>query len=220
VAYWKGDGDAKDSIGRSDGQGFGGLRYVPGPAGQAFQFNGGDAKVDFGNSAGNFGTNDFTIAYWMKTDSKNPHEAFLGKRAVCDSIISFWDILIAVTGNSPPGSISLSVDPGGSRAPFSLASSRPVNDGQWHHVAWVRQSAISGNVTYLVYIDGALDNSQACAEAWDLANSTSLVMGKSVCEGHDGCAPYSGAVAELQLFSQALSADEILAVFHAAKPEK
>ena len=66
-------------------QGFRGLSYVPGPTGQAFKFNGGGAQVDFGNSAGNFGTRDFTIAYWMKTDSNYPPGGFLAKRAACNA---------------------------------------------------------------------------------------------------------------------------------------
>src|ERR1017187_4453425 len=61
VARWPGDGNAKDSAGHFDGQVSGGLRYGPGLTGQAFEFNGGSSQVDFGPTAGNFGTRDFTI---------------------------------------------------------------------------------------------------------------------------------------------------------------
>ena len=94
VARWSGDGNAKDSAGHSDGQVSGGLRYAPGPAGQAFQFNGGDAQVDFGNTPGNFGKRDFTIVFWLKTDSKNQHESFLSKRVSCDASYSFWHVQV------------------------------------------------------------------------------------------------------------------------------
>ena len=94
MARWTGDGNAKDSVGHFDGQVSGGVRYVPGPKGQAFQFNGDGAQVNFGKSAGNFGTGDFTIAYWMRTDSRNPEEAFLTKRAACAGGASFLDIRI------------------------------------------------------------------------------------------------------------------------------
>jgi hypothetical protein len=103
---------------------------------------------------------------------------------------------------------------------YEFFSRHPVNDGQWHHIAWVRQSTSSGTVTYLLYLDGALDNAKAYPEAVDLVNPSPLVLGQSVCQCCDGTRPYSGAAAELQLFSHALSAEEILALYKAGKPDK
>jgi hypothetical protein len=223
VARWTGDGNANDSAGHFDGRVSGGLRYMPGPAGQAFQFNGGDAHVDFGPNIGNFGTRDFTIAYWMKTDSKYWHEAFLVKRAQCDGKFRFLEIEmgeLGAAGSYPSaGTVRITLEDGGYAPIFYLASSHPVNDGQWHHIVWVRQSTSSGSITCLIYLDGALDNSKDCPEI-DLSNASPLIMGHSVCECCDGCRPYIGAAAELQLFSHALSAEEILAIYKAGKPEK
>jgi hypothetical protein len=218
--------------------------YVPGPAGQAFRFNGDDTSVDFGNSAGNFGTGDFTIAFWMKTDSRNPQEAFLGKRESCGGMSSFWEIQVGsqVTRQAPTGFLLMQFFDGSQTLPVSeyesryeMFSSRPINDGQWHHLAWVRQSTNSGrwvynnsgkghiawvsqspnsaSTSYLLYVDGALDNSKASPEAANLANDSPVVMGQSVCQCCDGTRPYSGAAAGLQIFSKALSAEEILAIY-------
>jgi hypothetical protein len=95
-----------------------------------------------------------------------------------------------------------------------------MNDGQWHHIVWVRQSTSSGSITFLLYVDGAFDNSRACPNTVDLSNQAPLVLGQSVCQCCDGTRPYSGAAAELQLFSHALSAEEILAIYNAGKPDK
>jgi hypothetical protein len=220
MARWTGDGNAKDSAGHFDGQVSGALRYVPGPAAaQAFQFGGGAAKVDFGNSAGNFGTRDFTIAYWMKTDSKNPKEAFLSKRPTCDAGSPFWDIRIGGEGlgTGVPG---MELSHGGYTAPDSLPATRAINDGRWHHLVWVRESTSSGTIAGLVYMDGALEKSQTYPEALDLVNQAPLVMGQNVCQCCDGTRPYSGAAAELQLFSHALSAEEILTLYNAEKSNK
>jgi hypothetical protein len=189
----------------------------------------GNAKVDFGSDIGNFGTRDFTIAFWMKTDSKYAPEALLAKRAACDGSGGFWEIQIGsqVTKQAPPGFLIMQFFEKG--RPASLAeyedryeffSSHPVNDGQWHHVAWVRQSTSSGSVSYLLYIDCVLDNSKAYPEAVDFSNQSPLVLGQSLCQCCDGTHPYSGAAAELQLFSHALSAKEILAIYKAARTEK
>ncbi len=219
LARWSGDGNAKDSAGQFDGQVSGGLRYVPGPTGQAFEFNGASAQVDFGSSAGNFGARDFTIACWMNTTSTEGTEAFLSKRVTCDGFNSFWDIRVGGRTNLP-GQLMLELENGNNTSYFILASAKPVNDGLWHHIAWVRQSTSSGGITGLIYVDGALDNSTACPQAANLANQSPLVLGRSVCEGFDGTRPYSGAAAELQLFSHALSAEEILTLYQAGKPVK
>jgi len=223
IARWTGDGNVKDSAGHFDGAVSGGLTYGTGPTGQAFQFNGGDARVDFGNTIGNFETRDFTIAYWMKTDSRKQTEAFLGKRTTCDGETSFWEIRIAPR-ESPPGTLGFYQIGGGYRHEYftncCLVSSHPMNDGQWHHVAWVRQSTSSGTITCLLYVDGALDNSKPFPEPIDLANQSPLVMGQSVCQCCDGTRPYSGAAAELQIFSHALTAEEILAICNAGKPPR
>lgn len=57
----------------------------------------GNAKVDFGSDIGNFGTRDFTIAFWMKTDSKYAPEALLAERA------ARWEWRLLGNSNRQPG---------------------------------------------------------------------------------------------------------------------
>jgi hypothetical protein len=220
VARWTGDGNAKDSAGHFDGQVSGGLRYGAGPTGQAFQFDGGGAAVDFGKSIGNFGTRDFSIAYWMKTDSTNPKEAFLAKRATCDAEFSILEIAIGGNGRPGPGIPNTFFTDGGFKAGSDLPSSRPLNDGRWHHVVWVKESTSSGSITGLIYVDGALDNSKSFPESVDISNQSPLVLGQDVCQCCDGCRPYTGAAAELQIFSHALTAEEVLTLYKAGKADK
>jgi hypothetical protein len=211
VAQWLGDGNAKDSAGHFDGQVSGGVSYVPGPAGQAFQFNGGESRVDFGSSAGNFGTNDFTIAYWMKTESKDPWDAFLSKRTSCDGGGNFWEIRNGGAG-TPFAAPKLCLSDPAHQPAFYLYTGHAMNDGQWHHLAWVRQSNGSGGCMGSVYVDGFLVNSLSIPAALDVSNQTPLVLGQDVCQNRDGTRPYPGAAADLRIYSQALSAEDILAI--------
>jgi len=220
VARWTGDGNAKDSAGHFDGQVSGGVSYVPGPAGQAFQFNGGASKVDFGPNVGNFGTNDYTIAYWMKTGSRTPVEALLAKRAVCNGYSSFWEVLVGTGTVQQTGILNWQVQDAAHSTPYGLLSTRPLNDGQWHHIAWVRQTTGSGSVACLLYLDGALDNSKTYPDGVDLASQSPLVLGQNVCQCCDGTRPYSGAAADLQIFSQALSVEEIITIYQAGNPRR
>jgi hypothetical protein len=187
------------------------------------QLNGGGAQVDFGSSIGNFGTRDFTIAFWIKTDSKYFYEAFLGKRPSCDGSRSHWNIFVAYQpGTRAPGYIHCGLGEGGEREPADnmLLSTHPINDGQWHHVVWVRQSTSSGSSMALLYLDGALDISRTYRDQIDLVNQAPLVLGQHVCQCCDGCHPYSGAAAELQIFSHALTAEEIVILYKAQKADK
>jgi len=217
IARWLGDGNAKDSTGHFDGQVSGGVTYVAGPTGQAFQFNGNDSRVDFGNSVGNFGTNDFTIAFWMKTASRNPQELIMEKRVTCDGANALWSIGIGSAlhpQEAPVGCTGFGMAPGNNNPSYNLISLRPLNDGRWHHIAAVRQTSVSGEVTGSYYIDGALDKSMTYAKAIDIVNQAPLVLGQGVCQGHDGCRPYSGALADLRLYSQGLSAEDILGMYN------
>ena len=218
VARWLGDGDAKDGTGHFDGQVGRGVSYVPGPTGQAFQLNGAGAQVDFGNSAGNFGTCDFTITFWMKTDTRNVQEAFLAKRAACDGSAIFWEIMVGGGGNPPPGIIDFVIEEGGNMPTDDLVTSRRMTDGQWHHYAWVRQISDAGIAKGLLYVDGVLDCAKTYRKTVDLANPAPLVLGQNVCQCCDTTRPFSGATADLRLFSQALSAEEIISIYLEARP--
>jgi hypothetical protein len=217
---WPLDGDAKDSAGESDGQISGGVSHIPGPAGQAMQFNGSTGGVDFGTTAGNFGAADFSIAYWMKTGSSSQIEAFLDKRPTCDGYSSFFDIRVGA-GNNRPGYLNLEITAGlpGSPEYCSYLSTHPVNDGAWHHVVWSRQSSSGGNTEYRLYLDGKLDTSTNVEASADIHNDHPLLLGRGICECCDGTRPYSGAAADLQFFSHGLSPAEVSALYKAGKPQ-
>ena len=84
----------------------------------------------------------------------------------------------------------------------------------------MRQSTSSGSIAYLVYVDGSLNSTTNHPFVTDVQNTTPLVLGQNVCQGSDGTRAYVGAAAELQLFSHALSAEDILAIFKSVKPDK
>ena len=218
VARWLGDSNAKDSTGHFDGQVARGVSYVPGPTGQAFQLNGGGAQVDFGNSAGNFGTCDFTIAFWMKTDTRNVQEGFLAKRAACHGNSIFWEIMVGGGGNPPPGIIDFVIEEGDNLPTDDLVTSRRMTDGQWHHYAWVRHTSGDGKTTGRLYVDGVLDCERVYPKAVDLTIQAPLVLGQNACQFRDTTRPFSGAAADLRLFSRALSAEEIINIYLEARP--
>jgi len=161
------------------------------------------ASINFGTNAANFGTNDFTIDYWMNTTSTNAAEAFLQQGSACGGNTNFWDI---VTTNGVP---SLSVfDTSSGQGPMTLICSRPLRDGLWHHLAWTRNGS-----NYFLYVDGQLNNNMNAGTNYDLSNGQPLIMGTNSCA--PGIQVYTGAVDEFDLWNRALTDVEIAAIYQA-----
>ena len=208
VDWWPFEGDATDLIGTNDGVITPTLTNVTGMVGQGFQFDGNNSQINFGTNAGNFGTNDFTIDYWMNTSSNSTSNAFLNKRAACietgAGYIPMWDIRIG------SGFLAMELFSADGTADFSVVSSTPINDGLWHHVAWVRR----GRDVYL-YQDAVLKAHNNDGVVHSVSNNAPLILGTDVCQCCDGTLPYSGAADELDFWNRALTDVEIAAIYQA-----
>lgn len=152
--WWPEDGNANDIVGSAHGMLRSGAGFAPGKVLQGFSFNGSGASVSFGATAGNFGTSDFTIDFWMSTTS-TAQMGIVGKRPNCDHG-SFWDLRL-----KPGGFLEAEID-GGTTASYNdflTTGHVPLNDGQFHLVAVVRQGD-----TMNVYLDGTLRGSGSTTE--------------------------------------------------------
>ena len=146
IAWWQAEGNAEDSVGGNDGT-LSGATFAPGKVGQAFNFDGDGASVSFGKSIGNFGSNDFTIAFWINTTSTRYEEAIIQKRPLCNGT-SGWDIRTG--GGVGTGVLNCALFQNTSGANYNVAAcNRPINDGMWHHFVAVRQGP-----TVTLYLDG------------------------------------------------------------------
>jgi sialidase-1 len=135
----------------------------------------------------------FTAAAWFRTDS-SASQAIMWAYGVGSGAPQWW---VRVE----PGSDRLRalVDTGsGSR---SLVAPGNLADGEWHHVALTRS-----NDVVTLYVDG-----EVAAEAANLAGSTSAGAQRGVYVGQrpDGVNPLVGAVDEVYLYDDALSAAQV-----------
>ena len=116
------------------------------PAGNtAYLFDGGSSYIDCGTGPSLSGTTDFTLEAWVNTTNNASSEIIQQRSASGFN----GEYQLGVNAN---GTITFMVYGGGaSQFNFSSpATSKYVNDGNWHHVAAVR----SGN-TGTIYIDGS-----------------------------------------------------------------
>src|SRR5262249_55579539 len=75
VAWWRGEGNAKDSAGDHHGTLKGGVTLAPGIAGQAFRLDGATRYVEVPHSdLWGFGKRDFSIELWVQFRGVNPFD--------------------------------------------------------------------------------------------------------------------------------------------------
>lgn len=211
VSWWTGDGNPNDVVGSNNGTLQGGATFAPGKVGQAFSFNGVDAYVDVPNSNNlNPGTSDFTVDFWMNTSSvPNLAEYLLTKRDVCN-FTSFWSIQTQSTGT-----VTAELDDGSFTNYNAIFGTAVVNDGQWHHIALVRQS-----VTATLYIDGFSNASGSTPGITNISNSSDLLFANSPCVPGNGSQFYQGLIDEVEYFNRALSPVEIAGIIAAGSAGK
>ena len=204
IGYWKGDGDANDSFGNNHGTLYNGTSFAPGKFGQAFEFDGVNDYVNLGN-VGNFGTNNFTIAFWIKTSSDRA-EAVMGKRAVCNAA-NFWDIRVApmTEYGMQSGHISLELCQDSSGAYYfgRNVTSMMINDSTFHHIAFVREL---NTVKY--FVDGVQDRTFPAGPI-NFQSFADFTLGRSACTDWDGEQHFTGLLDEIMLFNRALPGSDI-----------
>src|SRR5262249_43277659 len=84
VAWWRADGNAKDSVGSNHGTLKGGVTFAPGVAAQAFRLDGSTRYVEVPRSdRWGFGTRDFSIELWVRFSALTPfHDGKPGGRFI------------------------------------------------------------------------------------------------------------------------------------------
>jgi len=208
VNWWRGEGNANDSADGIHGTLQNGATFTAGKVGQAFSFDGVNDSVSFGNTIGNFGTNDFTIEYWIKTSSTRI-EAVLGKWGNC-GLSSFF----AMRLTSGKLSMEMAQDAGGNNFNSRL-SNQSINDGVFHHIALVRQTT-----SIKMYIDGVADFTNSTAGITGLNNTAELLAGSGPCIGVDGTANFTGQLDDISIYNRALNLSEILSIYTAGSAGK
>lgn len=189
---------ANSAAQKLDGTLSGGVSWGPGPHGNALIFDG-TGRVNFGTGPSMDGKTPFTISAWITTEATST-QVIVQQRCESDS-----------TTNGYTGEYQLSVLPQGAvkfmlcgrnTPQCDLQGSIAVNDGKWHNIVAVREGGDQS-----LYIDGELDNTVTAKEA--VMNPTIRV---SVgVDSRDHKSYFKGAIDDLEIWTRALSEEEIAA---------
>ena len=219
VAWWPGDGNSDDWTGRAPAREFSasGVTYAAGKSGQAFRFA--DGWISLGDGAAVVGTGPFSIDAWIQTTA--PVGVVINQRGtgpdefIGEYVLSIGGGMIGTPEKpfaSGPGRVCWSTYGEGDWG-FNFCGNTRVDDGQWHHIAAVRESGGTGKI----YVDGEFDGIEE-GEAQPLIK-VATYLGADVRQGsHDGdpwWTYYTGLLDEVHIFGHALAPAEIRAIYSA-----
>ncbi|MGE3725451.1 MAG: LamG domain-containing protein [Candidatus Sericytochromatia bacterium] len=191
VAWWRGEGNAQDSMGVYPGTLQGAVQFVPGKVGQAFSLQAG-AHVDLGLI--NEMQGDFTWTGWFRTTVPSTQTLI---SATQGGLPGLW---VAQKNSQMSFLHSFPYNPAGGVE--NLAGNLLSNE--WHHF-----SVVKNNLFQTLYIDGksvgALDN------ATQFNSALQVLLGR-IAPG-DTTGDFQGALDEICLFNQALSSVQIEQIY-------
>ncbi len=208
TARYRGEDDARDDVGTQHAA-YNAGRYAAGRFGRGFSFGGARATgyVEIPPAVGSFGAGDFTIALWFNTSNRTTNSTLIARRAACWGATGFagHDLRVAYNGR-------LFLELWTTGGAFSVGSAPGYNDGQWHHVAMVREGAalhlaVDGNVVGTVAVQGSMTDPSRTPTYLGVGR---CVVGAPGTNGsHDDTTWFEGRIDDVGYFDRAMSAQEL-----------
>jgi len=209
LAWWTGDTDASDHLGGFDGALVGDAAVTAGQTEGAFTFDGSgdEVRVTAAPSELNPDAGSFSVEMWFR--ATRPTDAF-------ESLVIRHDYdpdplqrirwSIAVDTGAHAGKLAYLVQDGAGTS-VEIDGVTPVRDGAWHHVALVldRDTGLLRS-----YVDGVNDGYNHLAALGPVSPDALLTIGYA----------FEGQIDELSLYDQALSGDDIAAIYAAGAASK
>lgn len=217
---WRGEGNAKDSLGLYDGVAQGALAYDTGRFGQAFKLNGTDAAVKIDDGDALWPTGSFTVIAWVKPPNSGNYETIVGKNecgGACPTGATARVQLYIEDAGFPYLSVRSSATGAGLHA---AVYGTAINDSAWHMVAGVRD--VTGG-QLLIYVDDKAPGTTAITgEAlMPLSNtdgeSDPMLIGAIYNDSATTLnEPSSALIDEVAVFDRALTAQELATLYTTA----
>jgi hypothetical protein len=212
VSWWPGDGNTEDIAGSSNGTLTG--AFAQGKVGQAFLLNGGGNYVDAGNVPSlHVSGGDFTVDAWVYFNGLSGDMSIVDKMSASGVNTDGWRLLkqgdnrfwFCLGGGSEGNRCDKT------RPEFTVFSSTAATTGTWFHVAAVKKTD-----SFSIYVNGRLEDSRSPVPSFLDTNSAALRLGSYVLEGSH----LNGMIDEAEIYSRALSAAEIQAIYNAGSAGK
>jgi hypothetical protein len=216
IGWWRAEGNAADASGTNQGTLFGGVTFVAGKVGQAFNFDGTNAYVEVPDSPALRLTNELTIEFWVK------------RQRLFFPSLPYADYVVEKGGDYTGGALNYSVALHNQQYSNCLSlvfaggwrGAGSVSDFNWHHCAVV---ARNGQPDPTFYIDGVEQPVvyREGAGTINLFPSTRPLHIGAQLDPVTGWFYFSQNILdELGLYNRALAASEIQAIYAAGSAGK
>jgi hypothetical protein len=218
VGWWKGDGNTLDSILGNNGVAQN-ITYTNGMVGQAFVFFGlsswPHSRISVPDQPAFELTNSLSIEGWINPAGAAGNSGIILWRGDCRG--GYDPYFLQMHGDNTLG---FYIEDGTSDSAAAVITPVPLANNQWYHVA----ATLDGNTgTMSIYINGVL----AVQTNTTMRPFGALIpdLEPSIGIGNVGTAcwdyvPFNGAIDEISLYSRALSAAEIQAIYSAGSAGK
>jgi formylglycine-generating enzyme required for sulfatase activity len=201
VAYYPFNGNVKDESGNgNDGEVHGATATIDrfGNPARAYFFDGVKAFVDLGDrDVFDFGTSDFSLSLWVKTDGVQRNNYLLAKYSLPS--LPAYGIGFGLNTES-----YVFIGDGLDGLASEGRGTSSLDDGQWHHfaVSFDRDEVLN------ILIDGKNSfDTNISINRGDISNSINLLIGKM------DSTYYSGAIDDIRIYNRALSEAEVKAFY-------
>ncbi len=216
--YWKLDeqtsGPYDDFIGGNDISCTNCPTPLAGIVDGAQQFDGTDDQGDIADD-GSFDwgpTESFSVEFWMRksadcagTQGSQYNEVIVGRYGTGENPLNIWWIGVNCNqSDGLPGSVRFVLRDSGGQGTMIL-SDESIVDGEWHHIAVVRDAVTGEN---LLYIDGELEISTTVAYTTGFSDDAALNIGYL---GFGGFYRYEGDLDEVAMYDRALTLGDVTA---------
>ena len=159
----------------------------------AYLLDGSSGYIACGTNASLSGSTDFAVEAWIKTTST------AGGEIVCQRDPNGFSGEYVCSMNSSGTLVFFIYGSGGYQ--FDITSSKTVNDGNWHYLAFVR-----AGTTGTIYVDGA-SVATGTGTVQNLAPTLQTYIGADI-RGSDNY--FGGTMADVAIYNHALGANRVI----------